>query len=397
MNINSNKDLPLTKNSSRKLLFVDNVDRFFISHRLVIAKAAAKEGWDVYVACIDTGRSEEITSCNIKFIDLPYSRSGTNFIKELKSLVLFFNLYRRLKPDVVHHITLKPVIYGSLIAKVVRIKGVLNAVSGLGYVFTDGRDSFAKKTIARMLRFGLSRKNVSIIFQNKDDYRELKSLGIISAGNDINFIKGSGVNLTEFGLTRLPNGDRIKILFPARMLWDKGVKELKEASEILRPKYLDKVSFILAGLADIDNKAGVPVQFLRDWEFGEYVKWVGYQRDIIRFYREADIVVLPSYREGIPKSLIEACAIGRPIVTTDAIGCRECVEEGKNGFAVPLKSGEALASALEKLIQNKDLREKMGEYSRYKAEREFDQEDVIKIHLQLYNKLINSYYEVILN
>lgn len=370
-----------------KLLMVANVDWFFISHRLCIAEEALDNGWEVYVACHDSGRSIEIKEKGIKFINISFSRSGTNLLSEIKTMYSFFKLYKKVKPDVVHHITLKPVIYGSVVSKIQKIKGTLNAISGLGYNFTGNRKGIVQRFMIKLLKFGFSQNNLTVIFQNKDDYHEIKSLGILKDENTINFIKGSGVDLKKFYHSDFINTGKVKILLPIRMLWDKGVDELRSASVILKEKYYGKIVFILSGLADIENKAGVTKSYLEDWVEDNYVDWIGYQKDMVYVYQNSDIVVLPSYREGMPKSLIEACAIGRAIVTTDAIGCRECVEEGKNGFKVPVKSTKELAMAIEKLVLSKELREQMGNFSRRKAELEFSQEMVINTHLDIYNKL----------
>jgi glycosyltransferase involved in cell wall biosynthesis len=239
----------------------------------------------------------------------------------------------------------------------------------------------------RLLKFGLTQDNLSVIFQNKDDYKEVKLLGVLSKKNKTNFIKGSGVDLKKFYHSEFRDTGKIKILFPVRMLWDKGVDELRKASEILKEKYSDRILFILSGLADIENKAGVTEEYLKDWEEEGYVEWIGYQKNMVDVYQNSDIVVLPSYREGMPKSLIEACAIGRPIVTTNAIGCRECVEEGENGYKVPVKSVKELANALEKLILSEKDKIRMGNYSRKKAEIEFSQKKVIEKHLKIYSEL----------
>ena len=367
-----------------KLLFVANVDWFFISHRLIIAEEAMKKGFEVFVACEDTGRSHEITDKGVGFIDLPFSRSGTNPVSELSTLFKFYKIYKEIKPDIVHQITLKPVIYGTLISKLLKIKGVVNAVSGLGYNFTANRKGFVQKIMIRLLRIGFKRDNLTIIFQNDDDKKAFYDLGVISDSNIVVKIKGSGVDLVKFPQSQLPSFDLIKILFPTRMLWDKGVKELRISSEILKEKYKDKVQIILCGLADEDNKAGVSPSYLEDWQDGKYVKWIGYQIDMVKVYQDSHIVVLPSYREGMPKTLIEACAIGRAIVTTDAIGCKECVDEGINGIKVPVYSTEELAFAIEKLILNSDLILQMGNSSRKKAVKEFDVNDVISKHLDIY-------------
>lgn len=376
--------LKLTKN---RILFVTNVDWFFISHRLVIAEEAQKRGFEVIVAAEDTGRSQEIVDKGLQFINLSFSRSGTNPIKEFNTLMKFFKIYYNLKPEIIHHITLKPVIYGSIIAKLLNIKSVINAVSGLGYNFTEGRINLVSKIMLSLMKYGFS-NNLCIIFQNKDDYKELSDLSVLSPKNKIYFIKGSGVSLQEFYPTPLPSFNRIKIVLPSRMLWDKGVKEFLGAASLLRANYFDKIQFVLAGMADEDNKAGVSVNLLKQWEMGDYFKWVGHQKDIFEVYKNSHIVVLPSYREGMPKTLIEACAMGRAIITTEAIGCRECVDEGINGLKVPIKDAQSLAKAIELLVNNPNKIIEMGISSRVKAEKEFDINSVIKTHLEIYNQCI---------
>lgn len=373
---------------NRRILFVTNVDWFFISHRLVIAEEAQKRGFEVIVVAEDTGRSQEIRDKGVHFVNLSISRSGTNPLKELKTVINLFNIYKSIDPDVVHHITLKPVIYGSVIAKLLRIRGVVNAISGLGYNFTKGRQSFVQKAMLYIMRFGFSRKNLVVVFQNENDQEELMDLDIINSSNEIVRIKGSGVDLQKYYESPFPAFNRIKILLPSRMLWDKGVKELREASNILKEKYSKKIEFILSGLADEDNKAGVPTSYLKGWDDGEYVKWIGYQKNMFKIYQNSHIVVLPSYREGMPKALLEACAVGRAIVTTNAIGCKETVDEGVNGFKVPVASSTDLAYALEELINNHDLIKQMGKNSRAKAEKEFDVKNVIEKHIEIYNSLL---------
>ena len=265
-----------------------------------------------------------------------------------------------------------------------QIKHVVNAVSGLGYSFTKGRKGIVQKFMVGLLKFGFNRKNLTVIFQNGNDEIFFKKQGIISDLNKIIRIKGSGVDLKQFERTSMPDDDMIKILLPSRMLWDKGVKELREATEILAEKYSEKIQFILCGLADQDNRAGVSESYLKDWQDGTYVKWIGYKKNMVEIYNNCHIVVLPSYREGMPKSLIEACAVGRAIITTDAVGCRECVDEGINGLKVPVYSSIDLAIAIEKLILNRPLIKKMGQNSRIKAEREFNVEEVITRHLEVY-------------
>ena len=370
-----------------RILFVTNVDWFFISHRLVIAEEAKKNGFEVIVAAEDTGRAQEIRAKGIQFVNLSFSRSGTNPLKEFKTLINFFNLYINFRPDIVHHITLKPVIYGSIIAKILKIRGIVNAISGLGYNFTKGRVNIVSKIMLMLMKYGFNNK-LCLIFQNKDDYKELLNLNILSPHNKFFFIKGSGVNLIDFYPIQFPNFDRIKIVLPSRMLLDKGVKEFFSATTLLKAKYSNKIQFVLAGMADVGNKAGVPESLLKQWEDGEYVKWIGHQDNIFEVYKNSHIVVLPSYREGMPKTLIEACAMGRAIITTNAIGCRECVDEGINGLKVPVKDANSLANAIEILVNDQKRIIEMGIASRSKAEKEFDINFVIKTHLEIYNLYI---------
>lgn len=374
----------------KTLLLVANVDWFVISHRLGIVQEAARQGWKVYVAAEDTGRSHEINQKGVEFIDFRFSRSGTNPLEELKTLKKFKDLYKQVKPDVVHQVTLKPIIYGSIAAKQLGIKGVVNAVSGLGYTFTGGRQGMVQKLMLKMMKYGLKRPNLAIIFQNGDDQEILTKLGAIQPSNKIFRIKGSGVDLNTFDEKPFPTFEKIRVVLPARMLWDKGVKEFCLAADSLKEKYQTKVVFILAGMADADNKAGVPESYLREQTDGEYVQWIGHQSDMVAVYENSHIVVLPSYREGMPKTLIEACAIGRPIVTTDAVGCKECVDEGVNGYKVSVESVLELAQAIEKLITNQDDILKMGKAGRVKAENEFDVKNVIQKHLDIYNEVLNS-------
>ena len=370
---------------SKKILYVVNVDWFFISHRLIIAEEAKKKGFDVIVAAEDTGRSNEIKEKGIEFINLAFSRSGTNILKEFIILIKFYKLYSKIKPDIIHHITLKPVIYGSIIAKFLNIKYIVNAVSGLGYNFTQQRRNIIHTIMLCLMKFGFNNK-IFFIFQNIDDYKELLDLKVLQSNNTVLFIKGSGVNLNTFYPTEFPSFNLIKIVLPSRMLWDKGVNEFLVATNQLKKKYASKIQFLLVGMFDEHNKASVPLDILKQYENGSYVKWIGHQKNIFEIYRDCHIVVLPSYREGLPKSLIEACAMGRAIITTEAIGCKECVDEGINGLKVPVKDAKSLANAIEILVNNPNKIINMGLASRIKAEKEFDLNNVIKSHLEIYNQ-----------
>lgn len=338
------------------------------------------------MVCTDTGRRKEIEAVGATFVNFQFERSGTNIFKELYTLVRFYKLYKKIVPTMVHHITLKPVIYGSIVARCLKLP-VLNAVSGLGFNFTEGQNGFSTKLMTFLMRIGFKSKNLTCIFQNNDDLSVIKARGILNESNRIIKIKGAGVDLNKFNYQIPIENEKITIVLPARLLWDKGVKEFYEASQLLKKKYATKAIFKLVGIADIDNKAGVSPTTLKGWIDGTYFIWIDYQKNMVPVYHKSDIVVLPSYREGMPKTLLEACAVGRPIVTTNAIGCKECVDEGVNGFKVPVKSIQKLAKVIEVLILDKELRLSMGKASRNKAVDEFDQVNVICKHLEIYNSL----------
>jgi glycosyltransferase involved in cell wall biosynthesis len=377
-------------NQNKTLLIVVNVDWFFISHRLCIAKQALKEGWRVVVATRDTGKSQEIKQEGLEFINVPLSRSGKNPLAELKLMLALFIIYSRVNPDIVHHVTLKPVIYGSIVASMTNINGVVNAISGLGYNFTNKKMGLTQQFILFLLKLGFQHKNMAVIFQNKDDYQQLLKMNVFNNLLKTYFIKGSGVDLNKYKPDLKENlaNEKVIILYPGRLNWDKGIAELKAASDILKADYFDKISFQLCGKLDGDSKSAVPLNFIAAWEDKRYVHWLGERQDMVKIYQNCDIVVYPSYREGMPKSLLEACAAGKPIVTTNAIGCKACVDEGLNGYKVPVKSINELAVAIEKLINAPEDRKRMGIYSRKKAELEFDQKDVVQKHLEIYETML---------
>lgn len=376
--------MKIKNNLRKKLLFLVNVDWFFLSHRLPIAISAIEDGYDVFLLTKNTGKKEEISSFGIKFIDIPFERSGVNIFSEIKIISYIFYYYFKIKPNIVHHITLKPIIYGSIASKVLQIDLVVNAFSGLGYFFTNNRKSLLKSFFSNFLKFLNNRENTTHIFQNKDDLNELRKLGIINNKNKIFIIKGSGIDLNIYRESTIPLGDKLVIFFSSRMLWDKGVRELYEATQMLKKSYNHKISFLLAGMLDNNNKSGIPLDFLSNWHDGNYVNWIGYKDNILEFYNNSDIVVLPSYREGLPKSLIEASAVGRPIITTNAVGCKDCVIDGYNGFLISTHSSAELADALIKLIENRDLILLMGSNSRKIAENDYDINKVISKHLEIY-------------
>ncbi|WPR71637.1 glycosyltransferase family 4 protein [Flavobacterium sp. NG2] len=377
-------------NEKKKILMVANVDWFYIMHRLSIGKKAKQEHYEVVVIAKDTGRANEIKDSGLDFVNIDISRFRINFFLELKLILKIFRLYQTQKPSLIYHVTMKPVIYGSLITRLLNIKTV-NAICGLGYNFSKKGGGLVQYIMVKLMKIGFNTKNSHLLFENKEDYKELCRLGVISSKNKISFTKGIGADLEKFKPQEIVNKDKLVVVLPTRMLWDKGIREFVEAARLLEAKYFGKVCFKLIGMVDNGNKDCVSETYLKSIEKGDYLKWEGFHSDMVEVYKNADIVVLPSYyKEGVPTVLIEACAMGKPIVTTDANGCRECVEEGLNGYKVPVKSVQELADAIEKLINSPEDRKRMGNYSRIKAEKEFDQKDFLKLHMSIFDSMLNE-------
>ncbi|MBQ9677039.1 MAG: glycosyltransferase family 4 protein [Prevotella sp.] len=370
----------------KKLFIVVNHDWFFLSHRQAIGVAAKEAGWDVTIVTCDTGKSEDIRALGLKTINLPINATGMNPVEEMKTFWFLFELYTREKPDVVHHVGLKTILWGGLAAKLTGIKGVVNAVSGLGVMFSGEKQSLVAKGILAVLRFSHSRKGVRVIFQNHED-EDLFLKNHITQQEDSVFIKGSGVDLNEFTYAPDPDTTPLRVMFTARMVREKGVVVLTEAAEMLRKEYEGKVVFLLCGKLS-DNPKAMQKEELEALCDGKYIQWLGHRTDVKDLLRQCHIVAFPSYyREGVPKSLIEACATGRPIITTNSIGCKDTVEDGVNGYLIPIKDSQSLAEKLKVLINDKVLREKMGRASRVKAEKEFSLNEVVKKHLECYAEL----------
>lgn len=369
-----------------KLLMIVNEDRFVLSHRKDIALAAQRAGWDVTVVCKDTGRRHELEAMGLKVMELIINPTGMNPIQEFRTFWFLYTLYKKNRDAVVHHVGVKNILWGGLAAKFARVRGVVNAVSGLGAIFSDSKMGMTVRGVLAVMRFSNKRKRVKVIFQNQEDKSLFLSYSVID-GSQAEFIKGSGVNLNVFKYVPEPESETLKVVFTARMVREKGVMELIEAAEKLRPDYEGKVEFWLCGRL-AENTDAVSREELETLCDGKYIKWLDFQQDIKSILEQCHIMAFPSYyREGVPKSLIDVSAIGRPIVTTNSIGCKDVVDDGVNGFLVPVKDSEALAQKLRILIEDKALRVRMGRAAREKAEREFSIDDVIKKHLDIYSRL----------
>jgi len=372
-----------------KIFIVVNVDWFFLSHRKDVALAAQKAGWDVTIVTADTGKLKDINAIGLKTINLPMSRSSMNLKEELGTLNFLRKLYKREKPDVVHHVGMKTILWGTLAARFAKVKGVVNAISGLGGFFAEDNTSIVAKVVPMVLRFSHDRKNLLCIFQNGDD-KGLYVKNCIIKPEQARYIKGSGVDLKQFCYTPEPAKGKIRVILTARMIVEKGIFILTEAAEKLRPKYGDKVEFLLVGGID-DHPGAITKEQLDEVCDGKYIQWLGYRTDVKELLQSSHIVALPSYyMEGLPKSLIEADAIGRPVITCNSVGCKEAVIDGYNGYLIPTKDVDALVEKLEFLFGDAKLRQEMGRNSRKYAEENFSIDVVIERHLKIYEELVRG-------
>jgi glycosyltransferase involved in cell wall biosynthesis len=369
-----------------KLFIVVNEDRFFLSHRKDIAVAAHKSGWDVTIVCKDTGQRKDVESLGLKMIELPINPTGTNIFQELNTCWFLYRLYRNNKSVVVHHVGLKNILWGGMAAKLAGVRGVVNAVSGLGVLFSGKDMGLMAKGVLSILRFSHHRDNLKVIFQNQEDEGLFLQYNIVNT-SQIVFIKGSGVDLNVFKYVPEQDSSTLKVVFAARMVKEKGVVELIEAAEELREDYEGRLEFWLCGRLAA-NEDAISKEELESRCDGKYIKWLGFCDNMRSILEQSHIIAFPSYyREGVPKSLIDACAVGRPVVTTNSIGCKDVVDDGINGYLVPIKDSVALANKLRLLIKDKELRLRMGKAAREKAEKEFSLLKVVEKHLEIYNEL----------
>ena len=367
--------------NKRVLFFVNDLD-FFISHRLDLANEISSKKFDVYVAS-NTILKENKTK--IEFKKIKIDRSNVGLKSNLSSLFSMSKIIFNLSPAVIHNVSLKPILFASLISFLFPKIKVVNAVSGLGYLFTSDRNSIIKQIIFLFLRIILKRKNTHYVFQNGEDLKIFKHLGLKS---NYSLIKGSGVDAKDFLYKPPKEKEPVSILCTARMLKDKGIIELIEACKYLAEKG-KHFQLTLLGKIDLENPAHITEEELINSIDIPQIEWFGFSNEVKLALENCHIYCLPSYREGLPKAIVEALAIGRPIITTTSPGCDDCVIEGVNGFKVPRKDIFALAEKLELLINDPVLRLKMGKASRKFFEKEFTLKKIIKQHMEIYNDMLN--------
>jgi glycosyltransferase involved in cell wall biosynthesis len=373
-----------------RVLFVDNQVDDFLKNRIVLARNLQKIGFEVHVAVPQEPGLGDISSLGIGVHIIYLRRKSAEPLDELLCLLSLFRLYRSLRPTMVHHMSVKPTLYGGMAARVCGVPAVVNTLTGLGHLFTTHslKTRLLRSMVHRGLRFAFGHKCQRVILQNPDDRDCLESNCNLRNKCAV-IIKGSGIDLSLFLPKAEPDGLPV-VLMASRLLWSKGVGEFVSVARTLRARGI-RARFLLAGEPDSGHPSAVPIQNLERWHQAGDVECLGWRHDMSALISQSHIVCLPtSYGEGVPRILLEAAASGRPIVATDCCGCREVVRHGQNGLLVPTGDSEALARALTQLIENAPLREAMGSRGREIAVIESSLDQVIEANLAVYRSVLGS-------
>jgi len=370
-----------------RILFLASDAWYFWAHRLPIARAVGKHGAEVLVMTVPGDKSIAIEREGFHIIPWRVSRGSLNPLREAWGFLQVVGAYRRSRADLVHHVGLKPIVYGGLAARLCGRIPSINAFSGLGHLFasTSLKMRLLRRLVLILLHHALRIESARSIFENPDDHSLFVRAGVVAPGRAV-VIRGAGVNLQEFSPHPEPDGPPV-VLLPSRMLWEKGIGDFVKAAEKLRARSVSG-RFVLVGSPDAANPTSIPETQLSIWRDSGVVEWWGQRDDMPSVFAQSHVVCLPSYREGIPRVLIEAAASGRAIVTTDSPGCREVVRHGENGLLVPPRNPEALADAIATLLGNASLRAQMGARGREIAVQEFSEERVVGETLSVYRDLL---------
>jgi glycosyltransferase involved in cell wall biosynthesis len=374
-----------------KVMVVSNSTRYFLTHRIGFARALVASGCEVVcVSPRDGTLADAVAAAGFGYREWNFDKGGINPVSEYGAIGRIEAIYREEKPDLVHHFTQKPVIYGSLAAARIGKLPVINSLTGLGYAYTEGTSSLKKRVIRCVLNW-LHRKShkgmlTRVVFENPDDRDFFVNLGLVPE-KSARVVRGSGIDLDEYPQVADLAPDPI-VLVPARMLYDKGIREVVEAARILKRRH-PTIRVMLAGSPDPRNPESIPEGVLRQWAAEGAVEWLGHVANMVQLYHSALVVCLPSYREGCPRSLLEAASCGLPLVTTDAPGCREVVRDGINGIIVPPKDPVRLSSALESLLTNRAVCKRMGQNGHDMMNREFSVKYVAKQLLGIYREVVD--------
>ncbi len=382
-----------TAEKGGRVLIVEGHPKYFVSHRLPWARAAREAGYEIHVTALKTGDGDLVREKGFRYHDLAGQDRGKNPGAELRFLYRLYRLLRALEPDLVHFITLRSVLYGALPARLAGVAAVLNSVTGLGFLFTDEAWSvrILRWAVVRFLSYVLRRSDQVTTFQNPDDAELFVSRGVVPEEKTV-VTPGSGVDPERFVYAGEPareNGQLPIVMLPTRLLWEKGVEEFVEAARKLQTNGV-QARFAMVGDTDPENPGAVPKAQIEAWEDDGSVEWWGRQApdEMPDILRKASVVCLPSYREGVPKVLIEAASCGRPIVTTDVPGCREIVNHEDTGFLVNPRDAKGLARRIQDLLQDPDLRREMGRNGRSRVENNFTAAQVAETIVECYDRLL---------
>lgn len=370
-----------------KILLFANTDWYLYNFRLALAKELRNQGHEIILLSPPGEFQTHLQAQGFTWLSFPLSRQGINPLSELGTLIRLTRIYRQVQPDLLHHFTIKPVIYGSLAAHLLRLPAIVNSITGLGHLFIDqSLSSRLLRTLAKGL-YRLSLQHSQVIFENPEDQQVFIQNKFVQAEQS-HLILGTGVDVEKFQPTQKANSNPL-VLFSSRLLVTKGLNEFVGAAEFLLQKGLN-ARFAVAGIPDPGNPASIPASRLDSWKKTGLVEWWGWQDNMPATLAQADIFCLPSYREGVPNALLEACASGLPIVTTDVPGCRNVVKQGVNGLLVPPRNTQALAEALETLLKNPGLRSTMGQAGRKIMVEQFSSTQIIAQNLEVYARALNS-------
>jgi glycosyltransferase involved in cell wall biosynthesis len=369
----------------KSIIFVASSESFFLSHRQELAIAARNAGYDVSIALPSQADKNLFTDMGLTLQRFDLDRRSKNPAMELRSLISLFQLLRKEQPDVVHLITAKPIFYGGVSARILRIP-TLAALTGMGYIFTHDtlKTRILRLIVGGFYRAALNHPRAHALFQNRDDLGIATRAGFVRRATT-SLIGGSGTDLVKITPAPLPDGPPV-VGMPARMLRDKGVVEFVEAARLLKAKG-SPATFRLIGDPDPNNPTSLSRAELEQWVADGVVEWQPHTADINAALAQVHIVALPSYREGFPKTLIDAAAAGRAAVATDVPGCRDAIQEGVTGYLCQVRSAESLAATLEKLLSDREAIARMGQAARAHAEAHFDIKQVEKAHLAIYADL----------
>ena len=372
----------------KKLLFIVNADWFFLSHRLPIAIEAINQEYEVHIATTITNGLDVLKNNGLIVHPLNLHRSRSGVISILSEFKEILGVIRLVAPNIVHLVTIKPVLLGGIASRLLNVPAVVYAVSGLGYTFLKKGflAFFTRKIIINLYRLAFRHKNKCVIFQNNNDQLTLSKLALLSS-NEAELINGSGVDLSVFSQQPFNSGVPIVIL-AARLLKDKGIKEFVDAAKLVNNNN-NRARFVLVGEPDLHNPASIQKHELDSWESEGIVELWGHKEDMNKVISLSTIVVLPSYREGFPKILIEAAACGRPIITTDVPGCRDAIEKDVTGIIVSVRNPIELARKISFLLDSPILCREMGNAGRVRAEEIFDVNKVVEKHIKIYKELSN--------